>query len=54
MKQKYHSRTAKGIYRIGPDNKKLLIGMAFYDKYYEKLTHYDLMASVFSTFIRNM
>ena len=39
----------KKTYSIGHDSQKLMKRMAYYDKYYENMKFYDLVASVLST-----
>ena len=46
--QNHYSLTAKGIYRIGHESKRLIKRMAYYDKYYENINYFHLMASVLS------
>ena len=47
FEQKYCSRTAKGIYKIGHDSIRLMKWICYYDRsYYENINYYDLMASI--------
>ena len=46
--QNHFSGTAKGIYRTGHDSTRLVKWMAYYEKYYDQITFFDLMTSVLS------
>ena len=46
--QKYCSRTAKSVYRVGHDKIRLLKWMAYYVEFYENINFFDLMSSVLS------
>ena len=47
FEQKYWSRTATGIYKIGLDSIRLMKWICYYDRsYYENINYYDLMASI--------
>ena len=48
--QKFYSGTAKRIYTVAHEVIRLLKWMAFYDKNYENIYYFDLMASNLSTF----
>ena len=41
FEQKYYSRTAEGIYRIGYDTMRLMKRMAYYDKYYDNINYIE-------------
>ena len=45
--QDYYSRTARGIYKIGHDNIRLMKWICYYDEsFYENIIYYDMMGSV--------
>ena len=47
FEQKYCSRTAIGIYKIGHDAIRLMKWLAYYDRsYYEIINFYDLMGII--------
>ena len=47
FEQKYWSRTATGLYKIGHDSIRLMKWICYYDRsYYENITYYGLMGSV--------
>ena len=46
FEQDCFSRTAVGLFKIGHDSFLLMNWMAWYDKYYEIVNYFDLMASV--------
>ena len=47
FEQKYWSRTAQGVYKIGHDSIRLMKWICFYDRsYYENINYYDLMGSI--------
>ena len=48
FEKNYYSKTAKGIYKIGHDSKRLKKWMVYYDRFYENNIYYDLMTSVLS------
>ena len=48
FEKNYYSKTAKGIYKIGHDGKRLKNWMVYYDRFHENNIYYDLMASVLS------
>ena len=47
LEQKYWSRTAAGIYKIGHDSIKLMKWICYYDRsYYENVNYFDMMGSI--------
>ena len=47
FEQKYWTRTAKGIYKIGLDSIRLRKWICYYNRsYYENINYYDLMGSI--------
>ena len=46
FEQSFHSTTAIGIYTIGYEKTRSMNWLAYYDRYYENINFYDLMASV--------
>ena len=47
FEQNYWSRTAKGTYKIGHDNIRLMKCICYYDRpYYENINYYDMMGSI--------
>ena len=50
FEQNHYSRTAKGTYRIGHDSIRLKKWVADYDKPYENINYFDLMASLLEYF----
>ena len=44
--QNYYSRTATSIYRNGHYSNRLMQWMACYDRYFENINYFNLMASV--------
>ena len=51
FEQNYCSRTAKGMCRLGHDSIRLMRWMAYYDRYYENISYFDLVASVLTCLI---
>ena len=49
FEQDYHSRTTKGIYKIGHDSIRLMKCLTYYDRSYcENIHFYDLTVSILS------
>ena len=47
FEQNYWSRTATGIYKIGPDSVRLVKWICYYHRsYYDNINYYDLMGSI--------
>ena len=47
FEQDLWSRTAEGIYKIGPDSIRLMKSICYYDRsQYENVNYFDLMGSV--------
>ena len=47
FQQNYWSKTARGVYKMGHDCKRLLKWICYHDRsYYENINYYDMMGSV--------
>ena len=54
FEQNHFLLITKGIYKKGHDSTRIFKWMAYFDEFYKNIIHFVLIASVHSTFKRNI